>query len=149
MLTKKDVKEWITSTPEQTTSTTRIHSSGKWKRPPTVWVICNYDASHHQGINDSGVAAWVWSFVIVMVRSWSVEWENFREEKLQHKQNWQLLYGLCKHVRARGYTNVVFEVDNETINNILSSAYSQFNHYIYTILCWQGLKRFTGFSAKK
>lgn len=52
---KKDVKEWITSTPEQTTSTTRIHSSGKWKRPPTVWVICNYDASHHQGINDSGV----------------------------------------------------------------------------------------------
>ena len=94
---QKNVKEWITSTPEQTTSTTRIHSSGKWKRPPTVWVICNYDASHHQGINYSGVGLIIRNSNI-MVRSWSVEWENFREEKLQHKQNWQLLYVICKHV---------------------------------------------------
>lgn len=61
----------------------------------------SYAIMMHPTIKESTIQVWVWSFVIVMVRSWSVEWENFREEKLQHKQNWQLLYGLCKHVRHK------------------------------------------------
>lgn len=124
-----------------------VQSSGKWKRPPTasnsvaVWVICNYDAYPIPTIKESTIQAWVWSFLIVMVRSWSVEWENFREEKLQHKQNWQLLYGLCKHVRCKDILKCYLKWTMKQ-----PTTYSQFIYDM--VLAGPPAQEIYGFSAK-
>ncbi|XP_010462877.1 PREDICTED: uncharacterized protein LOC104743503 [Camelina sativa] len=134
-----DTIEWMTclNLTEEYRNTTGAQSRrDTWTKPPPGWIKCNYDASHIEGNNISGL-------------SWIIRDSNgfllhcgmgkFQGRTTIEESECTALIWAIQSTRGLGYRKVIFEGDNINITQQVNNRSSKLRlkHYLDTIEGWK------------
>lgn len=119
-------------------TTTRRSRLGKWRTPKTGWVKCNFDASHHEGDQPSGLG---WIIRDPHGNVLDCGMGKYQGRHTIEEAKCTALIWAIQASWALGYRKVEFEGDNITIMRLINGTGTnlRLKHYLQTIRQWRGM----------
>ncbi|VVA98337.1 unnamed protein product [Arabis nemorensis] len=147
-----DVEEWVSTLGDTNenifTQPMPTQQQVRWKPPASDWVKCNYDVSHREGNQNSGLGWIIKNSNGIFLEAGMGKFEG--RETVEEAECTTLLWA-TQSAWALGYPKVEFEGDNLIINRVINNNIMnlKLQHHITAITNWKANFLYIKFTYRK